>query len=109
VSQSEFTFTAPDTKVFVTIQAQFSEFHRLNPWVYTRLVKLAREMLTKGRTSISIGMLWEVLRWQYYSETVDPNSRWQLNNNYRSRYARLIAKQEADLKDVFETRKLTAD
>lgn len=109
MSQSEFNFTVPDPKVFTTIQARFEEFHRLNPFVYDRLVKLAREMRAKGMRKMGIGMLWEVLRWQYYQQTTDANSRWAMNDHYRSRYARRIEQQEADLKSIFELRKLTAD
>ena len=95
----------PDAKQFRTIQEQFEEFHRLNPFVYRRLAAMARQLLAKGRKKIGIGMLFEVLRWNYYSNTKDPSSEWKLNNNYCSRYARLMA-AEAEFKDAFELREL---
>lgn len=105
---TQLSFFEPDLKVFTTIQGRFEEFHRLNPWVYRRLVSLARDLRRKGMQHMGIGMLWEVLRWHYYHQTLDPNSRWALNDHYRSRYSRLIMKQETDLARVFELRQLTA-
>jgi hypothetical protein len=94
------------TPGFVTIQDKFEEFHRLNPWVYWELVVLTRDLVQRGKRKIGIGMLFEVLRWQYIRSTIDPSSDFKLNNNYRSRYARLIEAQEPDLAGKFETRQL---
>ena len=91
-----------------TIQASFEAFHKANPWVYTSLVRLARDMRQQGHKTIGIGMLWEVLRWQHSRATIDAHSTFALNNNLRSRYARLIMDQEPDLDGIFEIRKLTA-
>jgi hypothetical protein len=91
----------------MTIEEQFQAFHATNPWVYTELARLAREALKRGRQKIGIGMVYEVVRWNRFIQTRDPNDdTWKLNNNYRSRYARLLMAQEADLKDLFETREL---
>jgi hypothetical protein len=49
-----------------------------------------------------------VLRWEWQGATTDPNAEWKLNNNYRSRFARLIMDNEPDLAGVFETRELKA-
>ena len=104
----------PTPPVFVSvptsggIEATFLDFHAANPWVYDALVSLARDLKHRGRHHQGIGMLFEVLRWQWYRTTIDPSSDFKLNNNYRSRYARLIMAREADLADVFETRVLTA-
>jgi len=98
----------PDKKRFTTIQSRFEQFHKLNPWVYKTLCTLARTMLVKGHQKIGVKMIWEVLRWHYYQQTVDVNRDFKLNNNYHAHYARLIMAQEPDLKGIFETRKLTA-
>lgn len=91
-----------------TIQHDFEEFHRLNPWVYAQLVRLARDLVARGHQRLGIGMLWEVLRWQYMRTTYDNNSTFKLNDHYRSRYSRLIQNAEPDLVDVFVTRELRA-
>jgi hypothetical protein len=84
-------------------------FHRRNPAVYRGLVALAREAKANGRTKVGIGQLFEVIRWNWMVEGLpDDHEHYKLNNNYRSRYARLIMKQESDLEGLFDTRKLTA-
>lgn len=89
-----------------TIQDQFEAFDRLNPWVYDILVRMTRDLVRRGRTKIGIGMLFEVLRWQYAMTTVDSNSEFKLNNNYRSRYARKIMTEYEDLWGIYEIRAL---
>lgn len=91
-----------------TIEESFQAFHSANSWVYAALVRLARDMHRRGRRRIGIGMLFEVLRWQHSLATVDASSDFKLNNNYRSRYARLIMDSESDLAGIFETRRLTS-
>lgn len=91
-----------------SIQESFEQFHRDNPWVYEALRRLAVDLVRRGRKKVGIGMLFEVLRWQHTRETVDPNSEFKLNNNLRSRYARLLMDNEAELAGAFEVRELKA-
>lgn len=83
---------------------RFSEFHRENPDVYRELVKLARKLRDRGHAHYGIGALFEVVRFHRALETTD--AVYKLNNNHRSRYARLIMEQEPDLRGFFETREL---
>lgn len=87
------------------LQARFEAFHRDNPHVYAKLVQLTREARAVGHQLVGIGMLWEVMRWQLWMQTKSGDGL-KLNNNHRSRYARLIMTQEPDLAGVFETREL---
>jgi len=89
-----------------TIEQRFQSFHEANGWVYDELVRLARQLRGRGHRRLGIGMLWEVIRWRYMAETLDPASDFHLNDHYRSRYARLIMEREADLDGVFEVRRL---
>lgn len=89
-----------------SIQERFESFHRANPWIYNHLTALARDMLRYGRTKLGIKMLWEVMRWNYFKKTSDPNSEFKLCNDYTSRYARLIQSQEPDLANIFELREI---
>jgi len=91
-----------------TVQERFEEFHAANPHVAQCLATLARRMIAKGRDRIGMKMLFEVLRWEYYLHTDDPNSDYKLNNTMTSRYARLLEETHADLRGVFETRQLRA-
>jgi hypothetical protein len=89
-----------------TIQTQFEKFHRDNPQVYRWLRKLALDLKARGYKVGGIKMLWEVLRWQTMMRTVDVSSDFKLNNNYSSRYARLLMENEEALKDFFEIREI---
>lgn len=88
------------------IETNFRQFHLENPDVYKELVRLAREALKMGHRKIGIGLLWEVMRWNLTIKIIDKRSDFLLNNNYRSRYARLIMEQEEDLRNIFEIREL---
>lgn len=88
-----------------TIQERFEAFHEANPHVYRNLVRLARAFREKNpKRRIGIGALFEILRWQYAIQT--DGDDYKLNNNFRSRYVRLIEAQEPDLRGAFEKRAL---
>jgi hypothetical protein len=90
-----------------SLEAHFWRFHRAHPEVYAAIVQLAREWRSRGRARWSINGAFEVLRWQrHLAGLPDEREGFKLNNNYRSRYARLITDQESDLSDVFEMRAL---
>lgn len=89
-----------------TIQQRFEAFHEANPWIYRALVALARDWIERGHSRAGIKSFIEVVRWQYGRQS--SGEPWKLNNNFTSRYARLIAAQEPDLADLFETRELRA-
>ena len=91
----------------LTIQERFERFHAANPWVYRRLVDLARDLVRRGHHRVGIGMCWETLRYSAMWSS-DPSSDFKLNDHYRSRYARLIVAQEPDLAEAFELRELRA-
>lgn len=90
----------------LSIESRFQAFHEQHPDVYRQLVSLARQAQRRGHARIGIGMLWEVLRWERLLRSTDPTSEHTLNDNYRSRYARLIMEQEADLAGMFELRRI---
>lgn len=83
---------------------KFGEFHRKNPRVYMELEALAEEAHRAGKRKIGIGMLFEVVRWNNLLQTTDVD--FKLNNNYRSRYARLLMDNRPHLQGMFETREL---
>jgi hypothetical protein len=91
-----------------TIQERFEEFHRLNPWVCTALEFLAEDLISRGRKRIGIRMLWEVLRWEYQRQTIDPNSDFKANDHYHSRYVRLLIERNPEWSSAFELRTLRA-
>jgi hypothetical protein len=51
-------------------------------------------------------MLLEVLRWNYYMKTDDPNSDFKINNNYAPYYARLLIEKHPEWSDLFQLREM---
>lgn len=93
-----------------TIQARFLQFHRSNPQVYDLLVRFARTARGRGYQRFGIAAVWERMRWEAaMTWGEDAYTGLKLNNDYRSRYARLIMDQEPDLAGFFETRRLRAE
>ena len=76
--------------------------------MYDSLVTLARRWRTAGHAKCGIGMLFELIRWEHGLNVVDDDG-FRLNNNYRSRYARLIMANEPDLDGFFDTRVLHSE
>lgn len=109
ITQNEFSFdriVEPDED---SIPARFRRFHAANPNVYEALVHLARQLQKRRNMSkIGIGMLYEVLRWNYYM-TTDSEDDYKLSNDFRACYARKIMAEEPDLKGIFATKQSIAD
>lgn len=90
-----------------SIDAAFEAFHTRHPEVYAELVSMARKARARGRQKLGMGMLFEVIRWnRIVGGLPDELEAFKLNNNYRSRYARLIMQREPDLEGFFDTRAL---
>jgi hypothetical protein len=88
-----------------SIQERFEQFHEANPHVLESLVALADEWSREtGGARCGIGMLYETLRFR--RGLVTRGEDFKLNNNYRSRYVRLIVEERPDLAGLFETREL---
>ena len=89
-----------------TSESRFLEFHRKNPKVYELLVQYARRARERGYKTYGIGALWEIVRWDWNVFLKTAGTELKLNNNFRSRYARLIMQQEPDLEGFFHLREL---
>jgi hypothetical protein len=100
------TVRQPDDQA-ATIQAQFEAFHQLNPWVLRALESLTADYLERGAKRVGIGMLFEVLRWRYVNAT--EGDEFRLNNNFRSRYVRLLIERHPEWAPAFEVRALRTD
>jgi hypothetical protein len=83
--------------------AQFERYVAANLAVYDILVTPARKWVRKrGTRELGTKALFERARWELSFETYD--AEFLLNNTWAPWFARLIAIQEADLRDVFELR-----
>lgn len=93
----------------LTIDEAFEEFHGNNPHVYRNLRHLAFQALRSGRKKMGMKFLFERLRWEYFVRTNHGSDEFALNNNFTSRYARLLMEEEPDLAGIFETRGLRSE
>ncbi|MGD3109524.1 hypothetical protein [Streptomyces sp. YGL11-2] len=94
----------PENPGRLTIQERFEAFHQLNPWILEHLEALTADCVERGLRRIGIGMLFEVMRWQYGRAT--RGEPWKLNNDFRSRYARRLIELHPEWSPLFETRKI---
>lgn len=86
------------------IDQEFSNFDKQNPHVYKGLVALAKQWHSAGHSRCSIDMLYHLMRWDTGIKTGGDTFR--LNNNFTSRYARMIMDNNEELSGFFETRVL---
>lgn len=99
-------FSIDDLPRTATLKDKFEAFHDRNPKVYEALEGMAALMVMRGRKRISIKMCVEVLRWNYYLQTVDAESEYRLNNSYSAYYARLLLKRHPDWDGLFQLREV---
>ncbi|MEU9097086.1 hypothetical protein [Streptomyces sp. NPDC048361] len=97
----------PENVRDLTIQQRFEAFHALNPWVLRQLTVMTADCAQKGFSRIGIGMLFELLRYRYGAAT--RGDEFALNNDYRSRYVRLLLAEHPEWTPLFEVRALRAD
>lgn len=89
----------------LTTTERFEEFHAENPHVYSTLVRLARRYReATGEEKQSVQRLVEIARWDEKIRTRGSEG-FEINNDFRPYYSRLIMFLEPDLADVFELRR----
>lgn len=86
------------------IDQAFWSFHRKNPQVYRKIVEMTREAKRRGKRKIGMKMLFEVIRWEHLVHTRSDD--FALNNNYTSRYVRLLSEDHPELANMFEIRSI---
>jgi len=83
---------------------KFQKFHEENPQIYLELLALTQQAVDHGRNKIGIQMLAEVIRWNRWIKSNDPD--FKINNNYNARYARLIMAEHPEFGPIFNLREL---
>ena len=86
---------------------KFIEFHKSNPQVYVELRDIALRIKKRGYDFYGIGACYEIVRFHRVMETTDDD--FKLCNDYRAYYARLLMRNEPELKGFFRTKKSKAD
>lgn len=97
----------PDYEPSLSIDERFAIFHAANPHVADALEALARQWVAAGRKKLGAKALMERLRWESGIQT--EGDVYRLNNDYSSRYSRLLAKRHPEWTDLFETRALAKE
>lgn len=92
-----------------TIQQRFQAFHDANPGVYACLVKLTQERFLKGTERHGLKALWEQLRYRIATGNITLAEGYNFNNDFTSRYARLLVREYPAYRGLFELRRLRAD
>jgi len=90
-----------------SLQRRFEAYHQARPEIFDHLVKLCFEVKAMGFKRYGIGSLWEVMRWHFQIDK-KMGDDFKLNNDYRSRYARLIVATYPEFDGFFEMRELRA-
>lgn len=90
------------------IQREFEIYHEANPQVFKALKKRALQLKKEGYTRYSMAGLWEWLRYHTRTHSEEFGVEFKFSNNHRSRYARLLMQEVAELDGFFEVRELTA-
>jgi hypothetical protein len=91
-----------------TIEERFRQFHFDNPDIYKHIVKLTLEQYRRGRERLGMKALWEQIRWHIALGTIRIKGEYKLNNNYTSRYVRMLIEQYPAYRGLFERRRLLA-
>lgn len=86
-----------------SLEQKFVEHHTANPHIFKAFVRLAERAKAEGRKHYGAKFMLELVRWNTPVEAADA---YKVNNNFPSRYVRLLAKERPDLAGLFETRKL---
>lgn len=87
-----------------TLDERFAAFHAAHPWVYEALEELMTQWVKAGGGPIGVKALFEQLRWSKLGTTNDKPL--PLNNNFTSRYARLLRERHPEWADAFQLRSL---
>ncbi len=85
-------------------EQRFKDFHENNPHVYKKLVQMTNDLKSQGHRKIGMQMLFEVIRWRSMMST--NGDAYKMNNDYCSRYSRMIMENEPELDGIFNTRGL---
>ena len=87
-----------------SIDARFKLFHADNPHIYRELQRRAQALLDRGAKRIGIAAIVEAMRYDAAIES--KGDQWKINNDYRSRYSRMLLDWNPQLRGVLDTREL---
>jgi predicted PolB exonuclease-like 3'-5' exonuclease len=88
------------------IDTEFLAFHSSNPHIMDAIVRYTRQLITAGHKHFGMGAVFERIRWDYAVSTLADTKGFKINNNYRSRYVRLLEATHPQFKGFYRQRKV---
>lgn len=85
-----------------SILERFKAFHEDNPHVYDEFKKLAFQMKSTGRKKYSAETIVNVIRW--HRDILTSGDVFEVNNDFRSIYVRLLIYRHPEFLGFFELR-----
>jgi hypothetical protein len=89
----------------MSIDARFAKFHNDNPQIYSLLRRFSLSAKNAGMHNYGMKAIFERVRWHVDVETKTRDG-FRLSNDYTSRYARLLEREEPQLRGFFNMRPL---
>jgi len=86
-----------------TAQRRFLAYHEAHPHIYEAMRASALDLRRRGWKHYGAKSVFEFLR---FHTSVQASADYKLNNDYTSRYARLLMEREPELEGMFRTRRL---
>lgn len=101
----------------MSLRKDFLAFHKANPWVYRRLVKICTDIRGRRWKKYSMRTLIAVLRYEWDLRTGGDEiiiaggeeRRVKLNDHHTAYYARLLAYKKPEFRDFFEFRRVAGE
>ena len=87
------------------VDMKFFKYHKESPHIFNLFVAFSKEIKAKGYKTYSMRTIMHRIRWHVDITTNDPDG-FKMNNNYSSRYARMLANEYPDFKDFFKNRRM---
>jgi hypothetical protein len=88
-----------------TIDEKFFRYHADNPQIFKIIKKYTAQVKDVGFQHYSMDAIMHRVRWHVNVKTRSYDG-FKINNNFTSRYARLLEKENKDLRGFFNKRKL---
>jgi hypothetical protein len=89
-----------------TIQERFDRFDAAHADVYALFKQFATQLLAAGRERYSADAILQRVRWHYATSGVEEATGLKLNDQYSSRYARKLMREDGRFVGFFELRRL---
>jgi hypothetical protein len=88
-----------------SLDERFADYHAAHPEIYREFARLARLLRDRGHEHYGAKGLFEALRF-HHAVDARPGDQYKLNNNFTSRYIRLLVEEQPEFDGFFELRKL---